>query len=166
MMNGTKLFVALVACGMLFAAMPGSQANAQDEDGTPAGVLNAVLNWIPNLVVDVGDIFDANVAVGEGNALDVRFTRLAQVGYASYDVTRYGLNGREGFEVEDATEEAGASILGVELGDVAYDPYDIGVTLNVVAGGVELSGNVRALADAFLQLIFIDLEGDNKTYIE
>lgn len=158
----------LVALLLIAGCMAFSTQKATAADG--ATVANNVVNYIPNLVMDLLDIFAINVSSGGGYAADVRMTDLLAVGASDYDVTRYGLTGApgEGLDpvAEDEEEAIGANLLGVDIsGGDGYDPYELGLTLHVggedAGGGLELAASLRSALDLLTGLFLVDLEGDN-----
>lgn len=127
-------------------------------------VLGTVVNYIPNLAMDFVDIFHGTIAIGEGSGGDLRFTRLLEAGWSKYDVTRYGLNGRNRPVFEEGVHDGGVGIAGFLFGELERDPYEIGITVQIVKAGGELSANVRSGLDFLAGIAFIDLEGDNVSY--
>lgn len=121
----------------------------------------APITWVVDRAKDFLDIFDANVSAGWGPGADIRLTRLAEIGYSDYDVTRIGLNGRKAPVWEDSRDEANITLAGATLGETSYDPYDVGVTLNAMLAGAELGFNVRSLADFFTSMVLWDIEDDD-----
>lgn len=153
-----KATVVVMFGGLLSLAQPARAADAEQ-------VTRNIANYIPNLVMDLIDIFKLNVAMGEGTGANLRFTRLLEGGTGSYDAKRYGLNGRDSPVFEESIDEHGLGILGITFGDLDRDPYEIGLTLHT-QGGFEIAGNVRSLADFLTGIVLIDIEGDNEDFFD
>jgi hypothetical protein len=162
-MRNLRTFIALVGT---MAIMAGTvrPAAAADVESQTRRVLGTVVNYVPNVVMDFVDIFKGSVGVGNGSGVDLRFTRLLAAGYSRYDVTRYGLNGRDRPVYEESIYDGGVGVVGFVFGDLVRDPYEIGLTVQIVKGGAEGAINVRSGLDFLCGLAFIDLEGDNVSY--
>ncbi len=126
-------------------------------------VTRNIANYLPNLLMDFIDIFKLNIGVGNGAGADLRFTRLLEGGIGKYDAKRYGLNGRDNPVFDESIEEQGVGILGITIGELDRDPYEIGLTLHT-EGGFEIAGNVRSLADFITGIVLIDIEGDDQDF--
>jgi hypothetical protein len=120
-------------------------------------------NYIPNLVMDFLDIFKLNISAGKGTGANLRFTRMLEAGYADYDAKRYGLNGRDQPVYDEAITEKGVGIVGITVGELARDPYELGLTLHTEAG-FEIAANLRSALDFLTGIFLIDLEGDDKDF--
>lgn len=143
---------------LLFLAPTPRDAGAH----SPAEFANAVVDYVPNFVHDVFDIFFVGVGVGEGYALDAHATHLLDVGVDRGTVKAYGIGGRgivmAGNEFE--TDHAGVTVLGMTAGNNVHPNHELGLTVGYKAG-VGLSLDIAKALDAFAGLIFIDTEGDN-----
>ena len=151
----------LLACCLYLAAPATTASAASGEDA-----VMAILNYVPNVVMDIAHIFKINVSVGSGHAVDVRATRLLSLGHSMYGdgITRYGLNGRNGHAYEEAIDETGCALLGYTIPEeLERDPYEVGITLHLF-GGIEAAFNVRSAVDAMTGLFLIDLDDDNADF--
>lgn len=153
-----KTGLLITLAGVMSLAQPAQAADAEQ-------VTRNIANYIPNLVMDLIDIFKLNVATGQGAGANLRLTRLLEGGTGNYDAKRYGLNGRDNPVFEESIDEHGLGILGITVGDLDRDPYEIGLTLHT-QGGFEIAANVRSLADFLTGIVLIDIEGDNQDYFD
>jgi hypothetical protein len=162
-MGNTTRPIRMIRATMMLAAalmlMAPSTARAADAEE----VTRNIANYLPNLVMDFIDIFKLNIGVGDGAGADLRFTRLLEGGIGKYDVTRYGINGRDSPVFDESIDEQGVGLIGITIGDLDRDPYEIGLTLHT-QGGFEIAGNLRSLADLITGIILIDLEGDDQEF--
>lgn len=162
-MRGKPIVVVLMSAVAL-GALPAHRGAAADVENQAHNVLGKAVNYVPNVVMDFVDIFKGSVGIGEGSGVDLRFTRLLEAGWSKYDVTRYGLNGRDKPVYGEGIQDGGVGLVGFVFGDLDRDPYEIGLTVQIVKGGGELAVNVRAGLDFLAGIAFIDLEGDNVSY--
>lgn len=154
-----RLLLVPVLAGVLCLAQPATEAQAEGNEDTIA----ALVNYVPNFVADVLDIFRINVSVGNGYGIGAMGTVAIGAGIADYEVTRYGLNSNEGLVIDDDADARGAALLGFGIGDGPPDAYNIGVGLHCF-GGLQVAANLRSMLDAMTGLFFIDLEDDDLDY--
>jgi hypothetical protein len=158
-MNRRKLFgvATIVVAGLLFTGTRSAQAADAEQ------VARNAANYIPNLVMDLLDVFKLNISAGKGTGANLRFTRMLEAGYANYDVKRYGLNGRDEPVYAEAITEKGVGIIGITIGELERDPYELGLTLHT-EGGFEIAANLRSALDFLTGIFLIDLEGDDTDF--
>jgi len=156
----------LVAGAVLVVLMTSSvqMARGADTEAQARSIMTRVVNWVPNVALDFVDIFEGTVGIGPGNGIDVRFTRLLEAGFSDYNITRYGLNGRNDSIYEEAIDDGGIGLLGFTFGDLDRSPYELGFTFHIVNFGLDASVNARSALDFLGGIIFIDVEGDDKVY--
>jgi hypothetical protein len=129
------------------------------------GVLRSIVNYVPNVIMDGVDIFQATISVGDGWGADLRCTRLLEMGIDDYDVTQYGLNGRNRPVFAEAIQDGGVGVFGFVFGSLDRDPYEIGGTLQLGVGGIDLSADLYSGLDFLACILFLDLEEDNVNYL-
>ena len=72
------------------------------------------LLFLPNRILDLLDVFRLNVGIGPGIGVNIRATRFAQVGIASYDCIKIGIIGRQGWIYMEESKEFGVSVMYIE----------------------------------------------------
>jgi hypothetical protein len=150
--------IAPAALGLtLWAAQP-APAPAAD----PGEVVANIINYIPNRICDIVHIFKIDLSWGKCAGVDVRATRMLEVGVSEYDVTRVGIAPDKHGLWDEMNDDKGVSLLGFELGTNEFDrdPYEIGATVHAF-GGLEVGANLRSMLDALTGFFLIDLEDDD-----
>lgn len=156
-LNRSRWAALLLAAAL--TAGPTAAAHAADAEQ----VARNAANYIPNLVMDLLDVFKLNIATGKGTGANLRFTRMLEAGAGTYDAKRYGLNGRSQPVYEESIDEGGVGLIGITFGDLDRDPYELGLTLHT-QGGFEIAANLRSALDFLTGIVLIDLEADNEDY--
>jgi len=157
------------SCMVLIILLTGLCTLAQMGRPAPveAGVIKAIVCYIPNRVFDLVDIFRLRVRVGPGISAGVRATRPLSAYLGLHSSIFVGLPGPRGGKRLplpvgfDLRAGAQASVVDGSSGTPYYDLLEVGfevqlffVGLNVGVGGIEI-------LDFFAGFAFIDLMDDD-----
>jgi hypothetical protein len=160
-----------IACGPAAAQTPRDVPSSPNAAwGDPAALqqpaqfswVNVAL-WIPNRLMDLLDIFRADLGLGPSYGGVVRLTRYAQGGYRSMapGSFRLGFFGRAAPYLNESSDEYGIGPYYQESLDREVCPGEIGFGADVLLAGVYGGVCVDELADFAAGLFFIDLKGDD-----
>ena len=124
--------------------------------------LRALLWYIPNRVVDLFDIFRADVGVGPAAGVVIRATRYGQVGGRIIHPTdiRLGLRGREFPYFLERDEEYGFGPNFEQSSQRHVTPFEIGVGVDLGVGAY-VGISLDELVDFLGGFIFIDVKNDD-----
>lgn len=146
--------------GMLFWSQAATPAAAADPDE----VMSNIVNYVPNRIHDIIDVFKLDLSWGNGFGVDARVTRVLAVGASMYDgVNRAGLNMASLSVWSESNDDVGVSILGFEFGGglpLDRDAYEVGLTVHAVVGA-EAGFSVMGVLDALTGFFLVDLEEDD-----
>ena len=120
-----------------------------------------VLYYVPNRVLDFVDIFRLNIGIGCGWGFNVRATELAEIGYGSYETTRFGMKGRVLPVYEENIQEGGVAFLGYINGCLQRDPTEVGADLHIGVIGAQAAVSLAEAADFIVGFILVDLQQDD-----
>lgn len=169
-----RLTLLLAATLSMLPALPDAAQEAAVPPAIPPAPVHSLkhrlLWYLPNRVMDLVDAFRARVRVGPGLALNIRFTRWADLYAGEYHAVYLGLPGpREapawprpaGLE-----QEKGLALLGVDATDtLPYEPgysdteFTVGAHLLLV--GAELGFDPVEVADFALGFFLLDPRRDD-----
>lgn len=149
--------------GMGYPQAPAPQMAAAPYNGQSVGnsLLDIVLYYVPNRVLDFIDIGRASIGIGCGFGFNVRATELAEIGYGQYSTTRFGLKGRVMPVYDEKINEAGFGFLGYVNGCLQRDPSEIGADLHLGVIGVQAAVSLVEAVDFVAGFALIDLQGDD-----
>lgn len=128
--------------------------------------------FLPNRILDLLDVFRLNVGVGPGIGVNIRATRFAQAGIASYNCVKVGIIGRQGWIYMEESREFGVSVLYIE-DSKAVGPLitfedktdrqllEVGGFIYAFFVGAEVAIRPKELADFFLGWGLIDFCEDD-----
>ncbi|MGI8905888.1 MAG: hypothetical protein ACR2IE_05290 [Candidatus Sumerlaeaceae bacterium] len=145
------------ACG------PAPCATAQPYNGQSTGssLVDLVLYYAPNRVLDAIDIFRASIGIGCGFGFNVRATELAEIGMGNYCTTRFGFKGRVMPVYDEKIDEAGIGFLGCVNGCLQRDPSEVGVDLHLGIIGAQAAVSLVEAVDFVAGFVLIDLQCDD-----
>jgi len=171
-----RLRAALCAAALVLGV--GASASADETPADEQIVKNArenrsaarvLLAYLPNRIFDVLDLVRARVRVGPGVAVRARATEGVDVGLGSYASLFAGLPGPRsrvevplpvGLETYSGIELlADAEVSGGE--PPGYSPTELGVSLHLVAVGVDVGVDPIEVLDLLAGLVLIDLRSDD-----
>lgn len=124
-------------------------------------LLDIVLYYVPNRVLDAIDIGRASVGIGSGFGFNVRATELAEIGYGQYSTTRFGMKGRVMPVYDEKIDEAGIGFLGWVNGCLQRDPSEVGADLHLGVIGVQAAVSLVEAVDFVAGFALIDLQSDD-----
>ena len=128
--------------------------------------------FLPNRILDLLDVFRLNVGIGPGIGINIRATRFAQAGIASYDCIKVGIIGRQGWIYMEESKEFGVSVMYIE-DSKAVAPLisfkdktdrqllEVGGFVYAFFVGAEAAIRLKELADFFLGWGLIDFCEDD-----
>ena len=121
------------------------------EEPAPRPLVDRVLLWLPNRILDAVDVFRADVGVGPAFGGVVRATRYVQAGYRSMNPAsvRVGLFGRKAPAMIEHSSEFGVSPFYVDSSDRTVCKGEVGVGLDLVV----ISGYAGVCVDEFADFI-------------
>ena len=120
-----------------------------------------------NRLFDIFDIFRVNIGFGPGYGLNVRATKLFQVGVEHYGTLRIGLGKESGIwnprygiiYTESEPFTAGASLF--YMGGRQRGAMEVGTTVHLAYVGAEAAIDLAEIADFFLGFALIDFKEDD-----
>jgi hypothetical protein len=147
----------------MYAPAPAPQVAAAPYNGQSVGnsLLDMVLYYVPNRVLDAVDVFRLNVGIGCGFGFNVRATELAEIGYGQYSTTRFGMKGRVMPVYDEKIDEAGIGFLGWVNGCLQRDPSEVGADLHLGVIGVQAAVSLMEAVDFVAGFALIDLQCDD-----
>ena len=147
---------AMLMCNCISAR--GTESSALDglEDGTKAALL-----YLPNRLLDLVDIFRANIGVGRGWGLNLRATRFLTGAASEYDTIRFGMRGREMPRYEEYVDECCLGLMGLELGHFDRSSFEVGATAHLGYIGAEAGFDLDETVDFLLGFACIDYREDD-----
>lgn len=135
-----------------------------------AGVVHAVVAYLPNRVLDVLDLVRLWARVGPGASISLRATEAADFSFGSYTTLYAGLPGPRGRHVPRLPVGV-ESRAGIEVGlaDVStgggtgpdYSNTEIGIGLHAMLLGVDAGFDPAEIVDLVGGLLFLDPAGDD-----
>lgn len=128
---------------------------------TGSSLIDVVLYYVPNRVLDFIDIGRASIGIGCGFGFNLRATELAEIGYGQYSTTRFGMKGRVMPVYDEKIDEAGIGFLGWVSGCLQRDPSEVGADLHLGVIGVQAAVSLVEVADFVAGIVLIDLQGDD-----
>ncbi len=126
-------------------------------------VLEHVLLYLPNRLLDFIDMFKADVGVGPAFGVVARATKYGQVAYRSVSPIslRAGIRGREFPLFIERSSEIGVGPLFLESHDRNVTPLEFGAGVDLFLVGAYLGFSFDELADFLGGLVFIDFKDDD-----
>ena len=120
-----------------------------------------------NRILDIFDIFRINVGFGPGYGINVRATKVLQVGIESYSTVRVGFGKESGIwnprygivYTESEPFTAGASM--AYMGGRQRGAMEVGTTVHLGFVGAEAAIDLAEIADFFLGFVIIDFKKDD-----
>ncbi len=100
-----KLLLSLFLAGSVFASVTPVHAMETPEDATD--VLDAVIMWLPNLALNIVDVFSVEVGFGGSVSLGTQATRACRIGFITDAKTpklMWGPNRQFGGSVDDGVD--------------------------------------------------------------
>ena len=146
------------ACAPAGPAPCGANYNGQS---TGSSLVDLILYYAPNRVLDAIDIFRLNIGIGCGFGFNVRATELAEIGYGQYSTTRFGIKGRVMPVYDEKIDEAGIGFLGCVNGCLQRDPSEVGADLHLGIIGAQAAISLVEVVDFVAGFVLIDLQGDD-----
>jgi len=128
---------------------------------TGSSLLDIILYYVPNRVLDAIDIGRFNIGIGCGFGFNLRATELAEIGYGQYATTRFGHKGRVMPVYDEKIDEAGIGFLGWVNGCLQRDPSEIGADLHLGVIGAQAAISVVEIVDFIAGFALIDLQCDD-----
>ncbi len=161
----------ILVCLCLIIVNPAIAKNSSNSSQLPRSPSHStvvtILLYPVNRVLDVFDIFRANIGFGPGYGINVRATKALQLGLENYDTVRIGLGKESGIwnprygilytEAEPFT--AGASL--AYMGGRQRGLWEFGTTIHLVHVGTEAAIDLSEIADLLLGFIMIDFKEDD-----
>jgi len=146
-----------------YGPAPAPQVQAAPYNGQSTGnsLLDIVLYYVPNRVLDAVDIGRASIGIGCGFGFNVRATELAEIGYGQYSTTRFGMKGRVMPVYDEKIDEAGFGFLGYVNGCLQRDPSEVGADLHLGVIGVQAAVSLVEAVDFVAGFALIDLQCDD-----
>lgn len=144
-----------------YAQAPAPVAAPYNGQSTGNTLLDVVLYYVPNRVLDAIDIGRASIGIGCGFGFNLRATELAEIGYGQYSTTRFGMKGRVMPVYDEKIDEAGIGFLGWVSGCLQRDPSEVGADLHLGVIGVQAAVSLVEVADFVTGFVLIDLQGDD-----
>ena len=132
-----------------------------------AGVIKAIVCYVPNRVFDLLDIFRVRVRVGPGISAGVRATRPLSAFLGFHSSAFIGLPGPRGKKRIpwpvglDLRAGAQASIVDASSGAPHYDFLEVGFETQLFLPGVNVGIGGIEILDFVTGLVFIDLQDDD-----
>ena len=122
-----------------------------------------VLLWLPNRVLDLWDVFRADVGVGPSFGAVVRVTKYGQLGYRQMAPAslRVGDFGRQMPFLIESSNELGVGPAYVDSSDRNVCDGEIGLGADVLVAGAYAGVCVDEFADFVAGIFFIDLKHDD-----
>ena len=160
------------SCMVLIILLTGLCTLAQMGRPAPveAGVIGAIVFYVPNRVFDLMDIVRLRFRVGPGISAGVRCTRPLSAFVGLHSTVFVGLPGPRGpkrinripfpFGL-DLRAGAQVSLADASSGTPYYDPLEVGFEVQPLLVGVNVGIGVFEIFDFFTGLVFIDLVGDD-----
>ncbi len=157
------------SCMMLIILLTGFCTLVQVGRPVPAeaGVIKAIVFYVPNRVFDLMDIVRLRVRVGPGLSAGVRATRPLSAFAGFHSSLFIGLPGPRGSKKLplpvgfDQRAGAQASVANASSGAPYYDPLEVGFEVQPVIVGVNAGVGGFEILDFLTGLIFIDLQDDD-----
>lgn len=121
------------------------------------------LYWIPNLLLDLYDVFKIDVGVGFSTGAVVRATKYAQAGYRDLNPVsiRVGMLGRQSPIIAETSNEIGISPTFKQSKDRKVCDGEFGAGLDLFVAGIYLGVCFDELADFASGIFMQDLKNDN-----
>lgn len=157
---GGEIQSAPVAPAPLYPA-PAPVAAPYNGQSVGNSLLDIVLYYVPNRVLDAIDIGRVSIGVGSGFGFNVRATELAEIGYGRYSTTRFGMKGRVMPVYDEKIDEAGIGLLGWVNGSLQRDPSEVGADLHLGVIGAQVAVSLVEAVDFVAGVALIDLQGDD-----
>lgn len=147
----------------MYAPAPAPQVAAAPYNGQSVGnsLLDMVLYYVPNRVLDAVDVFRLNIGIGCGFGFNIRATELAEIGYGQYSTTRFGMKGRVMPVYDEKIDEAGIGFLGWVNGCLQRDPSEVGADLHLGVIGAQAAVSLMEAVDFVAGFALIDLQCDD-----
>ena len=140
---------------------PAPQAAPYNGQSTGNSLVDIVLYYVPNRVLDAIDIARVNIGIGCGFGFNIRATELAEIGYGQYSTTRFGMKGRVMPVYDEKIDEGGIGFLGWVNGCLQRDPSEVGADLHLGVIGAQAAVSLVEVVDFVAGFALIDLQGDD-----
>lgn len=128
---------------------------------TGSSLLDIILYYAPNRVLDAIDIGRFSLGIGCGFGFNLRATELLEIGYGQYSTTRFGLKGRVMPVYDEKIDEAGIGFLGWVNGCLQRDPSEVGADLHLGIIGAQAAISLVEVVDFIAGFALIDLQCDD-----
>ena len=128
---------------------------------TGSGLVDIILYYVPNRVLDLVDIGRVSIGIGCGWGFNVRATELLELGYGQYSTTRFGMKGRVMPVYDEKIDEGGIGFLGYVNGCLQRDPSEIGADLHLGVIGAQAAVSLMEAVDFVTGFVLIDLQCDD-----
>lgn len=175
--NGTqKLFkligiLILVGCmgfaDVVVAAEGDTKPASKSEEKEGHSITHKILYYPLNRVLDVLDILRLNVGVGPGFGVNLRATKLAQVGVENYFTFRAGLGKGSGLLfpryglLYEESEVFTAGVGPLYTGGHQRGFTEVGATIHLAVIGIDVAVDLSEIVDLLGGFIFLDPKGDD-----
>jgi hypothetical protein len=156
---------ALVAAALCALALAPRAALAADEEGGGNSFLVAALLYVPNRVLDLGDLFRFGIDVGPGAGFDVQATKLLQAKLMARTSLGVGYQTLRHLPLKAAVDASLAA--GPVGGDPSAglgwyrSPTDLRVELHLLLVGAHVAVDPVEWLDLPLGLVGLDPAGDD-----
>jgi hypothetical protein len=139
----------------------GSASSTRPNEST--STTEKIIYYLPNRILDLLDIFRADVGVGFSFGGVMRATSFAQCGYRTFSPgsLRVGLRGRELPIFFESDAELGCGPVFSQSSDRVVTPAEFGVGVDLFIPGIYLGISFDEFADFVLGIFGVDFKDDD-----